>query len=170
MEKWIHRECARDEEEMVGQIVPTSEKAKHDGAGHALVDAVEVPVYTMKKGDCERCGEFGLVYLYEVVEVVEIKIGDFSLEKGEVGGSNPEFKGVPDEIVKEMGKVIDEIQSEDAEIPEEVVPAAEPTVDGESEPEIPEEAPVEETNVTVSKEEQIRAQIAELEAQLEKEE
>jgi len=163
MEKWIHRECARDEEEMVGQIVPTSEKAKHDGAGHALVDAVEVPVYTMKKGDCERCGEFGLVYLYEVVEVVEIKIGDFSLEKGEVGGSNPEFKGVPDEIVKEMGKVIDEIQSEDAEIPEEVVPA-EPTV------EIPEEAPVEETNVTVSKEEQIRAQIAELEAQLEKEE
>ena len=56
-----------------------------------------------------------------------------------------------------------EVQSEDATVTEETAPSA-------AEPEIPEEAPVEETNVTVSKEEQIRAQIAELEAQLEKEE
>ena len=74
----------------------------------------------------------------------------------EVAESNPGFKGVPDEIVKEMGKVIDEIQSEDADVSEEVVPAAEPSTDGDA-------------NTTDDTEAQLRAQIAELEAKLKKE-
>jgi len=74
----------------------------------------------------------------------------------EVAESNPGFKGVPDEIVKEMGKVIDEIQSEDADVSEEVVPAAEPPTDGDA-------------NTTDDTEAQLRAQIAELEAKLKKE-
>jgi len=75
----------------------------------------------------------------------------------DIARSQAAVHGKAEGVIIEAETVVDE---QDNEVAEETAPSA-------AEPSLPEEAPVEEENTTMSKEEQIRAQIAELKAQLE---
>ena len=146
VEIWIHRKCAADSDEM---IEPTT--------------------YT-KDQCCQYCGEYGRVYRYVWDGVTKLVAnGDGALigESGPFESNLPqeEFDKIGDtteieEAIKELEDltngqevVEDEVQSEDAEIPEEVVQAEPPT-----------DEPPEAENETMTEIEKLKAQVAELEA------
>ena len=164
MEKWIHRRCAYETDGLVRPKEYAREVELCFRCGEGLENSVRGPLYLYEVGEEVESILPQIRPLPDVETLKEIALID---TLPHLKGESIPFKIEPEitvvitpKVVKEVhtvggnefAEIEDEVQSEDAAIPEEVDAAEQPT-DGD-------------VNVTEDEAAQIRAQIAELEAKL----